>query len=617
MSTEPATSTIPELLRERARRSAHAVACFRRSETGDWVPTAWSELWDRVQIVSAALQEMGLQRGDRLAIFARTCAQWQVVEMAALLCGGVVVGVDPHAAVEHLEYVLRHCGARGLIVEDFGQVGGIAGAVCSRLQFVVALDEQFKLPDHPNWRTWEEIASSGKPAGDIRLPHTDTDDAAVLLYTSGTTGRSKAIEFTHRQVLLACRAISRAYPDIGAADRVLCWLPMAHLFQRMINLVAIARGARTYFVEDPREVMACVREVQPSVFVAVPRFYEKLHEGILEALSSRPRVVRWVVKAALRAGIARAEYTRAVRRPGIGLRIRHHLLDRLVLRRIRAMMGGDIKFMITGSAPTPPWLLEFFHGMGLLILEGYGLSENTIPVAANRPESFRFGSVGKPFCREEENEIRFASDGEIEVRGPGVFRGYYNDEDQDNLFTADGFYRTGDLGYLDEDGFLYLTGRKSEIIKTSTGRRISPARVEAVYCRSPYLDQVVVFGNGRKHLVALVAVNRPAVQREFTDAGIDLGPVGDEFGNSPAVEDLVRREIESCGRDLSPHERIGKFAILAEPLSVSRGELTPTLKVRRDRVRALRADLIEQLYRDPPDPGPDEQNSPAPEKLAR
>lgn len=614
MNTAPAASTIPELLSQRATQSARDAAYFRRTDAHKWVSTTWCDLWDRVRAVSTALQDMGLRKGDRLAIFARTCPQWQVAEMAALLGGAVVVGVDPHAAAEQVEYILQHCGARGLIVEDDDKARKIPEATRSKLSFVVALDENAKLPERLNWHRWGAITPSGPPAEGSSLPHMDADDPAVLLYTSGTTGRPKAIQFSHRQLLVACWAISRAFPEIDATDRVLCWLPMAHLFQRMMNLVAIAHGAQTYFVEDPREVMTALREVQPAVLVAVPRFYEKLHEGIREQLSNAPRLVRWGVEAALRAGIARTRSKREDQRPPLGLRIRHRILDALVLRRIRAMMGQKIKFMITGSAPTPPWLLEFFYGIGLLPLEAYGLSENTVPMAANRPRDFRFGSVGKPF---PENELRLTSDGEIEVRGPGVFRGYYRDEDPGDAFTPDGFYRTGDFGQLDADGFLYLTGRKTEIIKTSTGRRISPAGVEAAYCQSPCLDQVVVFGNGRKHLVGLVAVNRPAVERELAKAGAHLDPSGNELSDSPAVEDLVRREIETYGRELAQHERIGNFAVLPQPLSISRGELTPTLKIRRDRVGTLYADLIERLYDEPPCRPPNHPNPVSTERLAR
>ncbi len=419
------------------------------------------------------------------------------------------------------------------------------------------------------------------------------DDPATLIYTAGTTGTPRGMLYTHRQVLVACQSIFEAFPQIRAEDTTLCWLPMAHLFQRMMNLVAVAGGVAIHFVEDPRQVMDCAREVEPSAIVAVPRFYEKLHAGIRARLEEARGWRRRLVEAALAAGAERAALERQGRCLSWLARLRHRVLDRLVLARIRRVLGRRIKFLITGTAPTPAWLLEFFHGLGWLVLEAYGLSENTVPMAVNRPDAYRFGSVGPPFPM---NQIAFADDGEILVKGPGVFSGYLNDPGGSSPFTADGYYKTGDFGRLDEDGFLYLLGRKAEIIKTSTGRRIAPARVEAVYKQSACIEQIVIFGNGHTHLVALAVLNPDAVAAALTRAGEAIPAREELFATLPAIRALIHHELELHGRSLAAHERVRAFTILPAPLSIAAGELTPTLKLRREQIAQRHAALIEALH---------------------
>lgn len=595
---EPAT--IPELLWSRAADSPFDRRWFRRIAPGNWVGTAWGDLAAEIRRAAAGLVRAGLKPGERLAIYARTCPEWAEAELATLAAGGVVVGIDPHASAEQASYVLEHSRAAYLLVDDAQKLARLPEAARTRLKWIAVFDDQAAPPEGcVSWQNLVRGAAGTNDAGGASRtgPVVIRSDApATVIYTSGTTGQPKGISYTHRQLLVACQAIGRTFPEIGPGDSVLSWLPMAHLLQRMMNLVAISRGAGVYFVEDPREVVACLREVEPSVFVAVPRFYERLYEGIDERLRHAPRWLRGIVQSAIRRGGAYAAASRAGRRLPLVARLAHQAADRLVLRRIRRVVGRNMKFMVTGSAPTPAWLLEYFHGLGLLILEAYGISENTIPMAANRRDAYRFGSVGRPL---EENEIRLADDGELLVRGPGVFAGYDRDDGAAGRFTADGFYRTGDIGRFDDDGFLYLVGRKSELIKTSTGRRLSPVSIEAAYARSPYLDQVVVMGNGRKHLVGLVVLRREAVERECPEGWKEQERAGCRVVASPAIDQLVRHELETLGETLAPYERIARFAVLAEPLSVARGELTPTLKIRRDRISERYAGLIEALYREP------------------
>ncbi len=324
----------------------------------------------------------------------------------------------------------------------------------------------------------------------------------------------------------------------------------------------------------------------------MPRFYEKLHEGILEQLGRARGFRRRLIDAALATGREWSTEKSSDRRPSPALRLRHAVLDRLVLHRIRAGLGGDIKWMISGSAAAPAWVLKFFDGIGIPILEAYGLTENPVPIAANRPHDYRIGSVGRPF---RINQVRLSEDSEVLVKGPAMFRRYLDQEIPPERLTPDGYYRTGDYGRFDSDGFLYLTGRVADVIKTSTGRRISPAAVEGVYRQSRYIDQIAVVGSERPYLAALIVLNRPAVEAALAGTVNQVAPEAD-LSKPEDVFDLLNRDIEALGNSLASHERVRRFAILPAPFTIEDGTLTATLKLRRDRIRERYADLIDRLY---------------------
>ena len=351
----------------------------------------------------------------------------------------------------------------------------------------------------------------------------------------------------------------------------------------MMNYVAIAHDLTIAFVSDPRQIMESIQNIRPDVLIGVPRFYEKLHTGILEGLDSKPKIIRNAVGTARRwkeklQGTSYGESSYLAQK-----RILCSWLDQLLLSRLRNVLGGKVKFMVTGSAPTPMDTLRFFNSIGVPLLEAYGLSENTIPIAANRPGDYRFGSVGKPFA---ETAIRIADDNEILIKGPGVFRGYFRDDASRSLFRSDGFLPTGDVGYFDEEGYLYLTGRKSDFIKTSTGRRIAPAPIEAVYCRSRYVEHVMVVGDGRKHLAALVTLSEDKARNA-------LGEEPD-----PHFVEQIQKDFDRLGSELPNYARIRRIAILATPFRVSSGELTSSLKLRRSAIAAKYSQLIESLFAD-------------------
>jgi long-chain acyl-CoA synthetase len=589
----PEAGRLTDLLQRRARQAPFALACTHRDSAGRRVKTHWRELWQESERMAARFAELGLRRGDALLIAAAARREWVVAEAAGMLCGGVIVGVDPLASAESCSYVLEHSEAVGLVVDQPSLLECIPAERLRALRFVITIPPAPAASDLANGHDWNLLRAKGIPAAEgLCAAPIDPDEPAAIFYTSGTMGNPKAIRYTHEQLACGVRAINRAFPHFGKRDSLLCWLPMAHMFQRMMNWVAVANGATIAFARDPRQVAEHLRRDRPTVFVGVPRFYEKVQAAILgqvgEMKGVRRRLVAWALAEGARAHVP----TGGFRRWSWGFRgVAAALADALVLRRIRRRLGGRLRLAVTGSAPLDRRVLEFFWGLGIPLREAYALSENAVPMAANPLHAGRPGSVGRLL---PENDVRIEADGEILVRGPGVFGGYFKDPTPGGNFSADGYYRTGDCGCLDAEGFLRLTGRKSEWIKTSTGRRISPVRVESVYRQSPLLDQVVVLGNGRRSLSALLTLNVDRVAAHLGEQAAAEGPEVPRV--SERARELIVDQLHTLGRSLAEHERVKIFWVLDKPLSVEAGELTPTLKWRRAAIERKYALLLDRMY---------------------
>lgn len=575
LPSESRALTIPDLVAQRAARSPERIAWRHRGPEGAWQEVTWAGFQDAILATAAGLQRLGLGAGDRLAIMMPTGYRWELLEKAALRLGAAVVGVDSHAGAEQKQHVVGHSRAKILFSSSAGDVAALDGAALPSLQRLVLTDGEASAGgdfDLRHWAAFEGLCGEGGDLG----PGPGPDSPAAITYTSGTTGPPKGILYSHRQMLLACESLLEAFGPIGESDSAICWLPLSNLFQRVMNLCGIGAGATCAFVEDPRRIVEEIAEIEPTVFIGVPRFYEKLRHGVLAKVSALPRRQRWPLQAALAAGRETARRRRLGLKPGPLLGPWHGLLRRLVLRRLPPIMGRRLRFMITGSAPTPSAVLDFYDSLELPLLEAYGLSEDIVPVAANRPQDRRPGTVGRPLAP---NDVRIGEDGEVLVRGPGLFAGYLDGGDPEGGEAApsrDGFYPTGDLGRFDDDGYLRLTGRRREIIKTSTGRRIAPQAVEAALQDIPGIEHALVVGNGRKALAALIAPVTPDATSAF-EARLRQG---------------LARHNERC----TGHERIAACLLLSEPFTVADGHLTPSLKLRRAWLEQRFAEAIDRLY---------------------
>jgi long-chain acyl-CoA synthetase len=561
--------TVPGMLQVRSALTPEEPALWHLAANGTWAAENWRGYREKVAAVADGLRRRGLLPGDRVGIMAPTCPEWDFAQLGILAAGGVAVGLDPYAIDASIREIGRRCEFAAVVLAHPSWLDKMGDDLQRRLRFVVCLDPAGR-SDVVSFASLFAESTSGDGWNQAQ-----PDTTATIIFTSGTTGEPRGIEYSHRQMCLAALSILSSFAQVAAGSRLACWLPLANPFQRMINLSAIGRGAQTFYVGDPREIMRYVKDIAPHLFIGVPRFYEKLYAGIELAIAAQPAWQQWLVHWALRTGDRQAAACRAGRRAGLLLRLQAAVGDRLVLSRMRAALGSNLGFMVSGSAPMPMWLLERFHALGLPVLEAYGVSENIVPMAINRPDCFRIGTVGQAAPG---SEIRLAEDGELLVRGPGVFSGYLGGGDSEAAIDAAGYLATGDFASIDGEGFVSLLGRKSEIFKTSTGRRIAPSGIESRLLQVSQVEQAVVFGAGRARPVALLILAEAAWQE----------------GSGNAFADL-RTELAAVSGLLPAYERPAGFVLSAQPLTIDAGELTSNLKLRRHVIASRRAVAVQEL----------------------
>jgi long-chain acyl-CoA synthetase len=548
----------------------------------------------RIDDLAVALREAaGLQAGDRVALIAENSIDWLVCDYAILAAGMVVVPIFATQAFDQVAYILAHSGAKlvfagttALADRLRAEVPDVPRVVCMQPGASDAL------------RALEAEGRRRREAGSIDVAaytaDADPDAMAVLIYTSGTTGAPKGVMLSHNNIVSNVTAsFAYGFGGIAPGERVLSMLPFSHIFEHHVVLGYLYKQVDVSICHGPDELLADLRDVRPVFMTAVPRIFERVLATIVAKAKAegglRARLVPW----ALRVG---RDYMRAKHRgpgPSLALRTRFALARALVLRKLRPLLGLDrVKFLCSGSAPLHLDIAFTFAAADIPILEGYGPTECAPVLTANRYDTNRYGTVGKPLPN---LELRIADDGEICVRGPNVMLGYYRDPAATASAIVDGWYHTGDIGELDADGYLRITDRKKEVFKTSTGKFVAPSRVEASLKRSMYISQAVVVGNGRSHPAALVAPNWELVRKELGLAA-DLDPA--QLARRPEVRAFLESEVAEHTADLGTYEQVRKIAILPRDLTIEAGELSPTLKVRRRIVEHRYADLIEALYRE-------------------
>lgn len=567
---------IPEMLKIRAETTPDRHAHFILNNSGKWEKTSWKSFFESVSAIAAGLQTAGIQPGDNVGIMAPTSQLWEFVQMAVLMSGAVVVGIDPDEIQENINHIAKTANLTGIIVEHPGLMEKLNPEQRAGLKVKICMDREDILKENYGCLNLTDIEEVGAPSR-IRV---EPNALATIIFTSGTTGEPKGIVYRHEQVIVACRSILNGFDDMDEDCNFPCWLPLSNLFQRMINCCAIDLGATTYFVDDPKKVINLLPRINPHFFIGVPRIFEKIYEAIDAQIRKKPLWLQKFICLAIKAG---DEYASAIRRNesvSFFVRKKYELMDRLILKQIRSFLGSNMKYFISGSAPMPTWLLEKYHALGILVLEAYGISENIIPNAMNTPQEYRFGSVGKPL---PENELQILEDGELLVRGIGLFDGYYGDLSGKALFTPTGYFPTGDYVALDADGYLSVTGRKSEVFKTSTGRKIAPTSIEERLRQSRYVEHAVVFGAGKKFIIALVAISKEVLKQSFGSA--------DEEG-------LLAFLATDLSRVLAPlpgFQRPAGILMTDYQFSLESKELTSNFKLKRKNIETRFQSQMDEL----------------------
>jgi long-chain acyl-CoA synthetase len=585
--TKGAPETVPALFQETARRRGDAPAMFFRAGQR-WTPISWTDYARAVGRVANALLAEGLNPGDRVALWSANRPEWQIADLGILHAGLTTVAIYQTLASEQVEYLLTHSESKVLIVEERKLLDQII-AMRRRLpalQRVILMEGD--APEGEGWAmTWDQALHKGDEFGRSRpgllasrWQAVRPEDTASLLYTSGTTGQPKAAILTHRNLTWTAVATLQCFRG-DPNDRVLSYLPLAHVLERVVSeLRQLCTGCQVYFCPSVDQVMALVREVHPTYFTSVPRLWEKIYAGIrakMDKVSGPKRVIRdW----ALLMGALRTQAYEQRKPPSAWVRWQWSLADRLVFRKIRETLGFDqIQVCVSGSAAISPDMLRFFYGLGIEILEGYGLTETTAPATFNRPGQAKFGTVGVPLPGVE---VRLAADGEILVKGNNVFAGYFKDPKTTQETLVDGWLKTGDIGTLDLEGYLRITDRKKDLFKTSGGKYVAPGPMETRLRSSRGIGQAVVLGDGRPFVAALLTLDRDAPEAK---GGKD----------DPAVKRVVDEAVAAVNRGLSHPEQIKKWRILDADFVVG-DELTPSLKVKRKRVAEKYGSEIEALY---------------------
>ena len=468
------------------------------------------------------------------------------------------------------------------VTQDETGVGRLTKSAKQELKAILTIEDT--MSESPLIHSFNQLLLSVEEATcRLSLPH--SEDEALIVFSSGTTGIPKPVCYTHSQLSLAVNSILEAFADIEEGSILVCWLPLANLFQRMINFAAVARNASSYIVEDPRSVMNHIGTANPHVFIGVPRFFEKVYASVMNRIETQAGASASIAKWAIAIGKRRAQALREDTRCSVMLRLSWRIADRLALRKIRAAFGTHLRYFISGSSPMPYWLLEWFDGLGLPVLEAYGISENIVPIAINRYNDRKLGTVGKPLAA---HEVKLAEDGEIVVIGAGVARNHAKTTATAHAAKENAqFLATGDLGSFDIDGFLRITGRKSDIFKTSTGKWISPAEIETRLRQLAHVDYAVVLGTNRKAIVALLGI---------TSEYFDTLVVHVQSGNGALSQQLAHQTADVLA-DLPTYQQpAGLLIIDAGSFSIGGGELTTNLKVRRKHIEEKFAADVDRLY---------------------
>lgn len=597
----------PQWVEKMSSRGSLPAIKFKQSR--EWQEIGWTDYRQAVEEMAVALIDMGLKPGDKIALFASSRYEWTLIDTAALSQGLIVVPIYHTMTAEELQFILTDSGATVLFTENANllKIFRECEEACSQIRRVITMDAVKASAKEKTGAKPAEALADVRAHGKVRhaecvsewkrrMDALKISDPATIIYTSGTTGKPKGVLLSHLQV---ASEVNEAFPFCGVNhhDVTLTFLPYSHIFGRIELWGSLAFGFTLAFAESIEKIRANLTEVKPTIMMAVPRIFEKIYLAIQSQIETNPlrkRLFTWALEIGRTIGALKI-----ARRP-VPLRMipSFEIADRLVLTKVRDAFGGRLRFAVSGGAPLNSDIAHFFHACGVLVLEGYGLTETTAAVCVNTPFDYVFGTVGKPIG---DVQIKIAADGEILLKSDKVMTEYYNNPEATKEAFEDGWYKTGDIGEITPTGQLKITDRKKDLIKTAGGKYVAPQKLEGMLKLNVLLSQVHIHGDQRKYISALITLD-PVNLRQFAkDRGLSVPDVGDAEGlaklsQNPAVQDSVRKAVAETNAQLASYETIKRFVILPKDFSIESGELTPSLKIKRRFVDQKYKQELDSMY---------------------
>lgn len=606
-SPKIASAEVPRPMEAKTLNQLLAAACARHDKPdalmhkadGEWKNISSAEWLDAARDVAMGLHAFGVKKGERVVLLSENRVEWFFVEAGLQILGAVTVPIYPSLTASQVAYIVNNSGARVVVCSTAEQQAKVAEVrdELSTVEAVYSFDEP---TIESNAESWTAVTDAGKrareadPGGAERLAaQVEEDDLATIIYTSGTTGDPKGVMLTQANLLTNAIVGARTIATIDEDDIAMSVLPYAHVFARMVaHYLYPHLGVTIAIAESMDNLVANIGEVRPTVMACVPRFYEKMRDRVMESAAAGSPVKQKIFHWAFRVGHAVGRHRQDGTEPSGWLAFRYKVATKLVFSKLHTRLGGRMRLFVSGGAALPRDVAEFFLAAGWLVIEGYGLTETSPVISVNRPSRFRFGTVGPVV---EGVEVRIADDGEILCRGHNIMKGYFGNEAATAEAIRDGWFHTGDIGEFDADGFLRITDRKKDLLVTAGGKNVAPQPIEGRLKASALISEIVMVGDGKPYLSALVAPDFGALASWCADNGVEAdGP--EAMAASSRVREQLMSEVERLSEGLASFEQVKKIAVIAAEFSIETGELTPTLKVKRPVVAKRYADVIENLY---------------------
>ncbi|MCX6481848.1 MAG: long-chain fatty acid--CoA ligase [Mycobacterium sp.] len=591
-------ASVPRMFLDRVAATPNAEA-FRYPDTGGWTSVTWKQVGDRVELIAAGLISLGINPEERVALASGTRYEWVVVDFGILAAGAATTTVYPTTHADDVAFIVANSGSRIVVAEDQQQVDKLIAhrAELPAVHKVVVIDgagdgDWVITLDELEDLGQQLLADSSTVVAD-RVDAIRPDQLATLIYTSGTTGKPKGVRLTQDSWTYTAAAMD-SLGVLSDRDLNYLWLPLAHAFGKVMLALPLQIGFPTVIDGRVDKIIENLTVIRPTIMGAVPRIFEKVHGRINEMMIKEGGVKKRLFDWATGVGLQMSRVKQAGERPSPLLAVQHKLADRLVLSTIRDRFGGRMRFFISGSAALDREIAQWFDAVGVIVLEGYGLTETSAASSINRPSAYRFGTVGWTL---PQTEVKIAADGEILLKGPGVMNGYHDlPEATAEAINTDGWFHTGDIGELDAEGFLRITDRKKDMFKTSQGKYVAPSAISANFkAVCPYASEIIVYGEGKPYCVALVSLEAEAIQEWAADNGLG-GKSFSEISHDEKTREMVGGYVEQLNKHLNRWEQVKKFSIIDRELTVEAGDLTPSLKLKRKSVVDTFHGSIDELY---------------------